>query len=362
MPPLDRRRRRRRILPVALVVLVAAVVLALLVGGIADVDRASGPYRSDVNRSYAAQGAPLVDQSNQTGSQLLALMGAVTGLRRNALQHRLGQLVAESSRTAASTQALAPPDPTVAGLPTVMADRARAVQEVQHAVGGVLGLDGRTTVTSAQAAADLTAAGSLLERADREYRSVRSRFRTAPGRARLPGSRWITYPEAWTTVPMQDLVTALTVTPDLAVVHRVVIRPGTVRLSPAAVPPAKPGGSPTVIPTKDVQVGLVVVNEGDVDEPAATATATATPQGAGAAHSASARVAVAAGASVAVTLPRLHVDPGATYTLDVSVTVPGQSSPSGASASYTVRVATPTPPTTTTTTTTPASTTRPASS
>ena len=143
MSPLDRRRRRRRpILPAVVVALAVAIVLFVLIGGVFEVGPVSGNYRRDVNRSYVAQGAVLVGQSNQTGAQLRSLMGSMPTLQRTALQRQLDGLASSSAQVAASVDTLSPPPPTVDGLAASLAARAKGVAEVRAAVDGFLGLGG----------------------------------------------------------------------------------------------------------------------------------------------------------------------------------------------------------------------------
>lgn len=330
--------------------MLVAVVLALLLGGILDVGRASAPYDRNVNRSYVAQASELALQSNATGAELRSLMASMTTLDRDGLGHQLETLAATSAQVADEAAALTPPDPTVDGFDQVMEDRARAVGEVQGAVDGVLGLRGGAIGTSL-AAERITGAGSLLRQADRSYAQVRRQFLVAPGNARLPRSRWVVDPDGWSATPVLDLVQALTLTPSLATVHRVVVVPGTVHIVPAAVPPVHPGGPSVVLPTESLQVSAVVANRGNVAEQGVRATASVTPQGTGRADLSSVTLTIGAGGSVDVTFPRLAVGPGDTYTLAVTVDPPpGQVGRS--EASYTLRIAPPTPTTTTTTTTT----------
>jgi hypothetical protein len=324
-------------------------VLFVLIGGVLEVGRASGPYRTDVNRSYVAQGAILVGQSTQTGAMLRSLMASMTTRTRTSLQQELDTLAAASSHTAAAAAALSPPAPTVGGFPAALAARAKGVAEVRAAVDGLLGLSraGQALLTPDRAAALITGAGTLLERSDRTYAAVRRQFRAAPGRATLPRSTWVTDPQGWGSGPVRDLVRALASTATLAPVQRIVLRPDAVRITPAASPPVRPGGSPVVVPTKTLQVSAVVADEGNVGASGVEVSAKVTPQGAGATDSSTAKVSLEPGGSVAVTLPELAVTPGDTYSLTVSVAVPAaQTDRSQTSVTFVVRVAPPTPTTT----------------
>jgi hypothetical protein len=381
MPPLDHRR-RRSITPTVLVVLVVAIALIVLIGGAVEIGTASGPYRRDVNRSYAAQGTVLIDQSNQTGVELRSLVADMPSLQRSALQRQLDGLVSASAQTATSAAALSPPAPSGTlgqGFAGALADRAQAVAKLRAAVDGLLGMsplpvvgapsppygsgngaaDADQVLLSAnQASAEITDAATLIEQADRTYASVRRQFRAAPGNASLPRSVWMTNPQLWAAGPVQTLVDRVSGSSSLAPVHRVVLVEGGVRVTPAAVPPVQAAATaPSVVPpTGTLQVTAVVANQGNVDETGLVVSADVQPQGAGAPADSSETVSLAPTASMAVTLPSLKVAPGDTYSLTVSVTPPAaQSNRNETSQAFTIRVAPPAPPPTTTTTTQPTS-------
>src|SRR3974390_1440522 len=141
MPPLERRRRRHPT-PAALAGVAVVVLCALVIGGLLEMGRGSATYRQDVNRSYAAQAAVLVESSNQEGSQVQALMNEMPGLGRDPLASRLTSLAAASDQLADSAGNLEPPPPTVSGFATALAERASALSQLRTAVDGLLGLDG----------------------------------------------------------------------------------------------------------------------------------------------------------------------------------------------------------------------------
>ncbi|HVX20390.1 MAG TPA: hypothetical protein VHB02_03505 [Acidimicrobiales bacterium] len=354
MPSLDRRRRRRPVTAVLVVVVAVAVVLGLLIGGALRVGRASGPYWADVNRSYATQGIGLVRQSNLTGAQLRRLMADMPHLGRPALQEQLDRLVADSSQAATTAASLSPPTPTDGMGPqfaAVLADRAKAVAQVRAAVDGLLGMaplpvvGASTTTTTApqallpagRATADIAGAGALLRSADEGYSAVRHQFRSAPGRAVLPPSTWVTDPATWTAASAQALVDQLDSATSLAPRHRVVLLPNGIRLTPPALPPATPppAGTGTVPPSHHLSVTVVVANRGNVDEPRVTVSVQV--QGG---PTRSRTVALAAGRSEAVRLPPIRVVPGHSYPLTVSVTPPaGQVATTQTSRAFTIHVA-----------------------
>ncbi len=385
MSPLERGRRRPSAAAVV-IGLVALLLVGVLVGGALEVPSVSGPYRRAVNRSYADQGADLIEASNAQGRRLTALMGDMASMGRAALQTSLDTLVRSTGSTALQADGLAPPTPTGglgARFATVLSDRAQATASVRSAVYGLLGMaplpqagapatsgavnanNGTPRLSPAVATARLTAAGAQLTGADADYASVRRGFLVAPGSARLPSSRWVTDPRRWAPGPLSTLVGALTSSSTLSPVVKVVVVPNTLNLTPPAVPAAS-GASPTsapatattgvttVPPTRTITVSVVVVNEGNVTAQGVKVSGQAVPEDGGAPSSSSTSLTLAALASTSVTLPPLAVDPGMTYHLAVAVTPPAaQGDRSGLSETVVVRVAPGPPPTTTTTTTVP---------
>jgi hypothetical protein len=378
MSPLERRRRRRPTGPIVVIGLAVALALALLVGGILKVRTGSGPYRRDIDRSYAEQGSALIRASNADGSTLTSLMGDMPGLGRTPLRVDLDTLVRSTARTAAAAAALSPPAPSgglARGFTAVLEDRAEAAADVRAAVDGLLGMtplptpdappggspgadSGRPTLTSGQAAIDIVAVGTLLIRADRAYATVRHQFRRAPGSASLPASVWVTDPQRWAPGPVETLVGQVASSSTLSTVVRVVLLPHTVRITPAAVPPV-PGsatGVSLIPPTHAVSISVVVANQGNVTADGIVVSAQVVPRGGGVTRAASSTVDVVAGTSVTVTLPGLPVAPGQTYDLGLALTPPSdQTDRSGITETYVIRIgaAAPAPTTTTTATTAP---------
>ena len=96
-PPRAHRRSRRRswfariARPAAVI-----VVIAVLIGGITQIARQSGPYDASTNRSFAAAGAVVAEESTATGSSVRHLMGTMQGLDRQTLQVDLDDVVAQT--------------------------------------------------------------------------------------------------------------------------------------------------------------------------------------------------------------------------------------------------------------------------
>ena len=98
-PRRPRRRARRRSPARPITLLIAAViVLALLVGGLTQVSRQSQGYDANSDRSLAAQGTVVADQSNATSSTVRTLIDGLQSQSRQGLQAELDERGATDGR------------------------------------------------------------------------------------------------------------------------------------------------------------------------------------------------------------------------------------------------------------------------
>src|SRR5580692_5024484 len=139
MSPLSTHRRARSQSRAGRLVLLgcAAVVLALVIGGVTQVGRQSGPFYTSVNRSFSTQAASVVDQSNATGTSLRRLMAGMQTQDRRTLQANLDILTTRADQEAAAADALTSPSSPgdVQGqFGLVFSQRARAVGDFRTAV------------------------------------------------------------------------------------------------------------------------------------------------------------------------------------------------------------------------------------
>lgn len=330
---------------------IVAVVVILAVGAVAQIGRASGPDRRTVDRSFAVLAVPIVAQSNTSGSTLRALLSHGPSLGRTTFLSDLSSLATATTEDDRQFAALTPPVPqgdaaTLCG--TTMRGRQRAAVGVRAALEGLLGGPrGVGGGDEAAAAGALAVAGTTLESADASWSACRRSLRRAPGSARLPASVWVTRRDAWGQVALGQLVAALESSASLAPVHRLALV--AVSTDPLGVPGVS--GVSVLPPTSTLQVRVVLVDQGDVDEARVSLVVMATAQGTFPAPApVRARTDIAAGRSVALSPPVLSVRPGRSYVLDITATAP-----TGATASVSVPVrvsVVPPSPTTTTTTTT----------
>jgi hypothetical protein len=344
MPPLipRRRSRRRSVSGRVVLILCGLVVTALLVGGLTQVSRQSGSFDASQNRSFVALASVVARESNSTAAQTRRLLTSMAGQRRPALQANLDDLVQQVEGEATGATAIAVPQPPTgvqAQFADVLALRSTAVRTLRASLDGLLGMHplpvtGATgsahtaaaspTLLSSTTATDrIAAAGAMLVRSDRSYRSLRKDLERAVGHARLPASTWVTNAQVWQVGSVAAEVDLLSASPTLAATHRLVLR--TVRLSPPTLPTTGTASSPGVSvlsPTSTVTVSVVLSDLGSVDEPDATVQFTMTSEQSGVAVVRSRTSSVASGLSVTLDPVVFAVKPGHTYQLRVAVVLP----------------------------------------
>ncbi|MGP0031436.1 MAG: hypothetical protein ACLPVF_13120 [Acidimicrobiales bacterium] len=332
LPLTTRRRARRKTVSRRVVVLGGAVLLTvLIIGGLTQVSRNSGPYDANVNRSFAAQVSAVAAASNQTAASLRRLMGSLATQDRGMLQAELDALVQQTAQqqSQAATSGTPAPSGQIAGLSaTVFADRARAVSEVRSALDGLLGMqdapvDASPALLSSGEATDrIAAAGALLARADQDSATVRAPLARSPGHAAVPASRWVTNGQEWQAGAVATLVDQVVASTSLQATQQLVL--SAVGISPPALPSPSGVPAPTSIlsPTDSLTVSPVLTNLGTVDEPRGTVHITLTAVSSGRAVAVRRVAAVAASRSVALTPATFVVKPGLTYQLTVAIALP----------------------------------------
>ncbi len=258
------------------------MTLALVIGSVAEIHAQSADYRTSIDTGYGALASRVVDASNQTGGQLASLMDTAATLpnsavpvpakneiqqgvdpavassfsARNEIQQGLDQAVASTSEQASQADALVPPDPTGSvstQFTSVMSERARATSDLRTAIDGLLGMaplplagapsEPTTQAPSAllpipKAAAAMSAAGLLFQRADGDYRQLVAYVRRQHIPVHLPKSVWVPSPAAdapLSPVRLGASAAALSASPALYPFHQLVITAA--GLNPPAVPP-----------------------------------------------------------------------------------------------------------------------------
>lgn len=344
MPPRRPRRRARRRSPARLVTLLVAavIVLTLLVGGLSQVSRQSQGYDANADRSLAAQGTVLADQSNATSSTVRRVVNNLPTQTRQGLQAALDgavQQTADESSRADLAAGATPLSPVATQFTAVFAERAQSMVQLRAAVDGFLGMQpippadtpsdapvangGRAPLLSAtQATNRIAAAGALLARSDALYRSVRHALATDAGGGRLPPSVWVTHPQLWQLGSVAAQVDLLATSSTLSPTHYVVLR--TVRLNPPSLPTPQ-GASATVSvlsPTSRIGVTVVLANQGSSNEPHVSVRFTLADQTSGATTTQVRATSLTLGASVTLPSVTMPVKPSTMYLLTVQVIPP----------------------------------------
>lgn len=360
MSPRRSRRRARRRSAAGLLILVAVLALGtlLLVGGLTQVHSQSHGYDASSNRSLAALGGVVADQSNVTSGQVRKLMADLPGQVRQKLQAGLDDAVNQTnieSAHAALDAGTASPGTPAGEFATVFEDRARAMSDVRAAVDGLLGMHPEQVagapatdapapqpalISTTDATNRIAAAGVLLSNADHLYASVRTALARAPGHARLPRSVWVADPQLWQAGAVAAEVDEMSSSAKLQSTHYLVLR--TIRIDPPALPtlPSTPPGTSVLSPTNGFGVAVVIADEGTMDEPHAAvrfALASPTP---GESKTLVRTAPVESGASVTLPEVTFPVHPGTTYVLTLSIVLPaGQTDTSGTAIQQTLEIA-----------------------
>jgi hypothetical protein len=325
-----------------ILLIAVVVVLAVVVGGLTQVSRQSTSYDANSDRTLAAQGTVVADQSNATSATVREVVDDLPTQTRQGLQAALDGAVLQTGDEAARAQVAAGSTPLggmATQLATVFAQRAQAVTQLRAAVYGFLGMQptspadapagnataaavGTAQLSATVATNRIAAAGALLSHSDALYRSVRAALAAAPGHGKLPPSVWVTHPQIWQLGSVATQVDLLATSPTLAATHDVVLR--TVRITPPALP--TPQGAPPAVsvisPTSRIGVTVVVANQAPSNEPHVSVHFTLADQTTGATTNVVQTTPLALGASVTLPTVTMRVKPSTTYVLTVQVVLP----------------------------------------
>lgn len=358
MSPRRRRRARRRSPARPLVWIgITTIGLLLLLGGLAEVSRQSGDYNANANRSLAALGGVVAEQSATTSAQVRVLMTDLPTQIRQTLRAELDAAVSATgaeARSAELASGTAAPGSVGGNFAVAFEDRADAVRELRSAVYGFLGMlpspvngapagapsKAPVLLSAADATNRIVAAGALLTRADRLYASARSGLAAKPGHARLPRSVWVTKSQSWQAGAVETEVDRMATSTTLRGTHYLVLR--TVRLIPPALPTpqASPAGTSVLSPTTRLAVRAVLADQGTADEPHATVRFMLADSSSGTAATRVEAATLATGSSDTLPDATFVVVPGTTYVLTVSIGLPsGQTDTLGTATQQTLEIA-----------------------
>ena len=303
------------------------VIVGLLVAAVAQIGATSGPYRRTIDRGYAVLAAPLVADSNRTGTSLRTLVSSVRSYDRATLFAQLDEMTADAVRVQRAFAVITPPEPATAAAARcneALADRVLGVESFQSALEGALGSrTGLQATDQATATAAIESTGASLARADAAWAACRHGLRKAPGSASVGASAWVRDPTTFGPSAAARLVAGVVTSRSLAPAHHLVLV-GLVT-EPAAV---ATGPTRVVPPTLRLTVHAVVADQGNVDEVGVEVGGTALVEGAPASPVPVQRtVDLAAGGSTTLTLPSFIVVPGRTYVLQITAEAPRATGP-----------------------------------
>ncbi len=192
MPPRRPRRRARRRSPGRPVTLLvaAAIVLAVIVGGLTQVSRQSQGYDANADRTLAAQGTVVADQSNATSATVRRVVNDLPAQTRQDLQAALDgavQQTADESSRADLAAGATPLGQVATQLTAVFAERAQSMAQLRAAVDGFLGMQPippADTTSDAQAPNAGSGSASLGDSGHKPH--CRGRCAARPLRRSLP--------------------------------------------------------------------------------------------------------------------------------------------------------------------------------
>ena len=297
-----------------------AALVALAVGSVAQIGPTSGAYRRSVDRSYAALLAPVAASTAISGALARRLLAGAPAMQRPALFAALDRLAADTAAERRRLGTATPPAPATAAAvrcADALAGRAAGAARLRGALEGALGGPTGLAPAAQGAPAGVTAAVVDWQDADTAWAACRRGLRRAPGSASLAASVWL--PGGGLSARgVVGLVAATTASTTLAAVHKLAI------VALVTDPPAVVSGQTlVVVPAPAVVVGVVVADEGNVEERGVEVGGVLQLTGAPASPPTVQRTLdLDAGASSTLTLPGFKVQPGSSYTLEVTAQSP----------------------------------------
>ena len=334
-------RRRRRVSGRSRLATFAAVALVLvlaglLINGVVSGANSSNAYLSLVNRSFAAQTNSITQAQTVQGQQLSTLLKEMPTLDRQSVALKLADLVRDTQQASEGQQRAGDGGPSgTAGssMNAIVSARAAAVAQMATSIDGLLGLEqptspglsgqpssGAALLPSSVVVARLSAAGAQIAKADRAVLGTRVALARAPGNAHLIRNVFVADSSLLSPTSMASLVSSLSSSPSLAIVHQVQLV--TTSLSPSPLPNAGAFQLVQLPPTHQIVVSVTLRNLGNVFEPHVSVTAVLTAPNGQVLRTSRAMGSIVAAGALNLVLPRMLVSPGALVQLTVTVAPP----------------------------------------
>jgi hypothetical protein len=331
--------RRRRLF-------VVVMLAGILVGGFfaivaVQVSPAERIYERNIDSSFATLVTPIAEESNDTGSELVLMLGGGdSGLTNPALVATLDSMVGDADSAVGDFEALTPPsvlERAASSCLSALQGRARALGKFRSAVttllqgpvvdpSGAGQLSGQSAPGTAQAETSIESLSSTLTATDNSWIDCRQDLLEAPGRGAntIPASAWVGGLDVWRQASLSSFITDL-----FSSAPRVALQPLAI-VAVAGNPPAvvTDRGADVLPDTTLYSLHVVVADVGSSEERDVVVTVSMRPFGSlGTAVSETAEATIQAGQSVSFHPPALRVTPGATYGLEVAVSGPGRQNP-----------------------------------
>jgi len=334
-------RRRRRVsgrtrLATFAAVALVLVLVGLLINGIVSGANSSSAYLSQINRSFATQTNSITQAQTVQGQQLSTLLKDMPRLDRQSLALKLADLVGDTQRAQEGQQRAGDPGPSGSAgssMTSIVSERAQAVAQIAIGVAGLLGLErptspglaqepssGAALLPSSVVVARLSAAGAQIAHADRAVLGTRVALAHAPGNAHLIRNVFVADTTLLSPASMASLVSSLSSSPSLAIVHDVQLV--STSISPSPLPNAGAFQLVQLPPTHRIVVSVTLRNLGNVFEPNVSVTAVLTAPNGQILRTAKATGSIVASGALNLVLPAMPVAPGALVQLTVTVAAP----------------------------------------
>ncbi len=305
-------------------VLVVLIVLTVLVVGtiVLGANHTSpGEARTEA-LAYLDKVRPIIERSSATGRDVASLREKAIELERGLLDRQLTRAENEADAALADARAVASPEVGALAqdlLVGALGGRATAVKGLRSALNQALNVE----VPVLPAVQSLTEVGRDLVAADGAYRLFGRNL--PPGSDPPPASRWVPEPDDWTAPILNAFVTALRNSQNLAPVHDLAVVVATPDPGPVG---KEEGGILVLAQIRDLQLRVVVANQGNQAERGVPVVASTQPFDGSPPDAVDVKVDLAPGQRRSLDLPRLSPPaPGATFAIIVRVGAAPDSNP-----------------------------------
>jgi len=309
---------------------IAAVISVLIVGvGLLTVHaaRTSKDFLITSDGSFTDQANVLLADSAALNDELNAVVLVGPTVSRQALLADLTGLTQKAATTASSADLLRKTTTTGNASHLVadaLSNRSDAVALLAKATVQVLSLQ----AVPGSATTSLADAVTKIDASVKELVAARGFLEYGPAKQQLATSKWNGLLASLTPQGQATYLSRLASSPTLAPQHNLAIT--AISISPSALPLQSTGTNIALLPTSTIGVGVVISNQGNVDEAPVAIVITLVSLDTGVTKQATSHVRIEASTSEAVGRHTFTVKPGHEYRLQVSVLPPPRSTQTAA--------------------------------